>query len=286
VVPSLDLKETGGERRAADVAAIAASAPSVPQRPAATTTIEKVAHPTPAAVATVQQPAKASEPFKAITTGAVSRSGQQLVLTKEIQRELQRVGCYAGDIDGEWSAQTRAAMKSFVDRVNATLPVDAPDHILKTLVSGHPGEACGKSCPAGQTAGANGRCLPTQVIAQSPRKSAGTDQPRLARAPATREVATAAAVPVARAPAVQRERSGTTSEAVVSSWAPTVVAAPVPQFAIPQPRPAHVVTAAAPPAHPSAFPSNSHHPSPTHPHLQSLPPLYPSASPDPSTSHS
>lgn len=185
----------------------------------------------------------ASEPIK-VASGVPARSDQRLALTKEIQRELRRVGCYAGDIDGEWAGDTRQAMKTFIDRVNATLPIDQPDHILKTLVSGHPGDACGKSCPAGQTAASNGRCMPTQVIAQSQgQRSQGqpmkrpTDrgsvqvpvQARSERTATPRDVVSAD--PGARAPGTKPA-----AEAVVSSWAPTVVAAS-PPVAVPQPRP-------------------------------------------------
>ncbi len=66
-------------------------------------------------------------------------------LARDIQRELKRVGCYDGDLSGDWNTATRRAMKLFIDKVNAALPSDAPDHILRTMVQGHPGNACGKS---------------------------------------------------------------------------------------------------------------------------------------------
>jgi hypothetical protein len=87
-------------------------------------------------------------------------------LAREIQRELKRVGCYSGDVDGDWAGASRTAMKTFIDRINATLPTDQPDHILKTLVQGHPGNACGKTCPAGQGLAGDGRCQTTAVLAQ------------------------------------------------------------------------------------------------------------------------
>ena len=98
-------------------------------------------------------------------------------LTRDIQRELKRVGCYDGDVSGEWSPRTRQAMKAFIDRVNAALPVDEPDHILRTMVQGHPGHACGQACPAGQTATNQGRCLPTGIVAQAPTSA---QQPKMA----------------------------------------------------------------------------------------------------------
>lgn len=254
VVPSLDTRDRAAERRASDVAAITVAAPSstLPSgsalAPREITTVEKVVKPT-AAIETASTPAKPFEPIKIVAPPAPQRNDQRLALTKDIQRELNRVGCYTGNIDGEWNAQTRQAMKTFVDRVNATLPIDAPDHILKTLVSGHPGDACGKSCPAGQTA-SNGRCLPTQIQAQAPRgKLDGTrtsnEVPRVARKierqPEQQEVA-AVPVPVP----VPKPRDKPAAPAVVSSWAPTAVTAPIPPVAAPQPRPAPVMAAAPP----------------------------------------
>lgn len=63
-------------------------------------------------------------------------------LARQLQSELKRVGCYDGELSGVWTPRTRVAMKAFTDRVNATLPVDKPDHILLALVQGHQGIAC------------------------------------------------------------------------------------------------------------------------------------------------
>ena len=98
-------------------------------------------------------------------------------LARDIQKELKRVGCYDGEVSGEWNSRTRQAMKTFIDRVNAALPADEPDHILRTMVQGHPGNACGQTCPAGQTANNQGRCLPTGILAQNP---SGTSLPKVA----------------------------------------------------------------------------------------------------------
>jgi hypothetical protein len=63
-------------------------------------------------------------------------------LARQLQSELRRVGCYDGELSGVWSLRTRAAMKAFTDRVNASLPVDKPDQILLALVQNHQGVAC------------------------------------------------------------------------------------------------------------------------------------------------
>lgn len=90
-------------------------------------------------------------------------------ITRDLQRELKRVGCYAGDVTGKWTAASRAAMSEFMDRVNATLPAEEPDYILLTLVQGYAGTACGGSCPAGQILSSARRCVPRAVLAQAGR---------------------------------------------------------------------------------------------------------------------
>jgi len=92
-------------------------------------------------------------------------------LARELQLELKRVGCYAAEPNGVWTPASRKAMKSFTDRVNASLPVDAPDEILLALVQAHRGEACGAPCPAGQGLAEDGRCLPGAILAQAARKA-------------------------------------------------------------------------------------------------------------------
>jgi peptidoglycan hydrolase-like protein with peptidoglycan-binding domain len=94
--------------------------------------------------------------------------GDRASLVRELQRELKRVGCYSGDVNGVWTTSSRMAMKSVADRVNATLPIDNPDDILLSLVRGQQDGVCGAPCPSGQTANDTGRCLPAAVLAKRP----------------------------------------------------------------------------------------------------------------------
>lgn len=92
-------------------------------------------------------------------------------LASDLQRELKRVGCYGGEINGAWTQSTRRAMATFMERVNATLPFDEPDYILLTLVENHTALACGTECPAGQVVSAGGQCLPNAVVAQANKRA-------------------------------------------------------------------------------------------------------------------
>jgi hypothetical protein len=91
-------------------------------------------------------------------------------LTREIQLQLKRVGCYQGAINGVWSPVVIRSMKAFADHVNAILPVEHPDIILLALVQNHRGSACGLSCPAGQARAGDGRCLPQALVAKTAKK--------------------------------------------------------------------------------------------------------------------
>lgn len=94
--------------------------------------------------------------------------GDHASLARELQRELKRVGCYSGDVNGVWTTSSRMAMKSVTDRVNATLPIDNPDDVLLSLVRGQQEGVCGAPCPTGQTANETDRCLPSAVLAKGP----------------------------------------------------------------------------------------------------------------------
>ena len=94
--------------------------------------------------------------------------GDRASLVRELQRELKRVGCYSGDVNGVWTTSSRMAMKSVTDRVNATLPIDDPDQVLLSLVRGQQDGACGAPCPSGQATNDNGRCIPSAVLAKGP----------------------------------------------------------------------------------------------------------------------
>jgi hypothetical protein len=91
-------------------------------------------------------------------------------LARELQKELRRVGCYEGELNGVWTPATRRAMKIFTDRVNATLPVDEPDAVLFAMVQSQQERVCGKPCPVDQGLSEDGRCLPNAILAKAARR--------------------------------------------------------------------------------------------------------------------
>ena len=96
---------------------------------------------TDAPVYTVLSPSSHPAP-KAVAPQRIAPE-DQAALARELQKELKRVGCYNGEISGVWTTSSRLAMKTFVERVNAALPIDKPDPVLLSLVHGHREPACG-----------------------------------------------------------------------------------------------------------------------------------------------
>lgn len=130
-------------------------------------------------------------------------------LARELQKELRRVGCYDGELNGAWTPATRRAMKAFTDRVNASLPVEEPDAILFAMVQGQPDRVCGKPCPVGQAINEEGRCLPNAILAKAGKKAPPADVAALTK-------------PVPTIP--ERKPAG-----AISGWSTTTTAAaPIP----------------------------------------------------------
>jgi hypothetical protein len=113
---------------------------------------------------------RTSEPSGALSQKAVFVPKDRDSLARELQKELRRVGCYEGELNGAWTPTTKRAMKAYLDRVNATLPVEVPDYILFSLVQGQQDQVCGKACPAGQGLSEDGLCLPHPILAKAAKK--------------------------------------------------------------------------------------------------------------------
>jgi len=63
-------------------------------------------------------------------------------LVRDLQRELRRIGCYSGEVNGEWTANGKRALRAFLDHVGSRVQIDEPDLIQLTLVRGFSGVAC------------------------------------------------------------------------------------------------------------------------------------------------
>jgi hypothetical protein len=104
------------------------------------------------------------------------------------------VGCYSGEITGVWTTSSRMAMKSFVDRANAALPIDNPDAVLLSLVRNYQGQACATDCPPGQVA-PGGACSPPATLARATEDPAPAKDAAAVALPAAAAAGLAAATP-------------------------------------------------------------------------------------------
>ena len=107
------------------------------------------------------------------TSSQSYKDGEPLRLVRDLQRELKRVGCYAHEIDGEWTPGTRRAMMDFTERVNAGLPAERPDPTLLVLLQRHPEIVCREKCRVGESL-ADTRCLPSSYLVSESKKTAAT----------------------------------------------------------------------------------------------------------------
>jgi hypothetical protein len=87
------------------------------------------------------------------TPTAISNSD----LVRQIQHELTRVGCYAGEVNGIWSPSTRRAMEALIGQVNAKLPTARPEPVHLALVQGQDARICDR-CPAAEENQLGGKC--------------------------------------------------------------------------------------------------------------------------------
>lgn len=170
---SLDFVK-GAPTDSLNVATVGPAEPAANARPAAPVKVERPARQNASAPVVVTITHR-SEPAPAAPHKAARVPPDRVSLTRELQQELRRVGCYQGEINGIWTPASRKAMQAFTDRVNATLPLENPDYILLSLIRAHEGEGCGKACPSGQGLAEDGRCLPTAVLAHAVKKAPGLE---------------------------------------------------------------------------------------------------------------
>jgi hypothetical protein len=85
--------------------------------------------------------ASAAPPHFPKTMEAV-RNVTSAAMIRALQGELTRHGCYAGLVDGDWGPASRYAAATFIEAVNAKLPIDQPSEFLLALAHQHPSPAC------------------------------------------------------------------------------------------------------------------------------------------------
>jgi peptidoglycan hydrolase-like protein with peptidoglycan-binding domain len=121
----------------------------------------------PQVVAPTQQPAvfAATQDRPVPRPASVDAAPDRASLTRALQRELKRVGCYSGEINGVWTPSTRHAGEAFLALANAKLPVAEPDPVLLALVQGNRSTSC--VTPCAQRRNSNGSCREA-IVAGTP----------------------------------------------------------------------------------------------------------------------
>lgn len=92
-------------------------------------------------------------------------------LIRNLQRQLKQLGCYHGDVDGDWGPGSKRAMTAFMSRVNASLPIEEADYIQLALLDAHREVSCADSCAVGYAKTSDGRCRANEIIAHAPARS-------------------------------------------------------------------------------------------------------------------
>lgn len=85
-------------------------------------------------------------------------------LVSELQRELMRVGCYGGEINGIWTRSTRRAMGALIQRANARLPTALPEPVHLALAQAQHAGIC-EECPRREENAADERCANRTSVA-------------------------------------------------------------------------------------------------------------------------
>lgn len=121
------------------------------------------AAPSDASVAyvTPTRPASTPPPPAAAREGAEAAKGD---LVRELQRELTRLGCYGGEINGIWTLSTEQAMGALLQRVNARLPTAQPEPVHLALAQAQHVGICEK-CPRGEEDKSDARCANRFAVA-------------------------------------------------------------------------------------------------------------------------
>jgi uncharacterized caspase-like protein len=82
----------------------------------------------------------------------VKSDGSAQDIPRLLQSELKRVGCKAGEVDGEWNASSRRALSSFNDKAGTKFDVKVASIDALDAVKAKPGRVCPLECERGSRA--------------------------------------------------------------------------------------------------------------------------------------
>ena len=91
-------------------------------------------------------------------------------LTRSLQTALNRVGCYRGEIDGQWGTQGRTALAQFAKLTKHELAVDEPSLTALEVVVARTERVCPLECD-GDKIERNGKCVPKASKAKNSKRA-------------------------------------------------------------------------------------------------------------------
>jgi hypothetical protein len=140
-----------------------AAATGVPSQPAA---------PPPTTVAALPTPATTPTPPPTTNAAGVPPPDRE-ALTKSLQRELSRVGCNPGAVDGVWGGQTSEALKNFGRHAKVKVQSDEPTPAALEAVTARKDRACPLVCDDDEMV-VKGKCVAKPKPAQTAKKKPQT----------------------------------------------------------------------------------------------------------------
>jgi hypothetical protein len=97
------------------------------------------------------------------------------MLATQLQRELTRVGCDPGRIDGNWGAKGRAALSEFARLAKLALPIDEPTRVAVEAVEARRERVCRLTCDDDEVE-RDGKCVTKSKRSRSAAKSGDDDE--------------------------------------------------------------------------------------------------------------
>jgi len=110
-------------------------------------TVEKAEKPVVVATIKEASPAIPEQAAEASASPAQKQKTDPGVLVASIQRELDRLGCRPGKIDGKWGGRTRRAVDAFNQQANLALNSTAPSETMLTALKEKNDTVCTSVAP-------------------------------------------------------------------------------------------------------------------------------------------
>lgn len=135
-----------------------------------------------ASIAQAQGPVNgnASQIERGVSLSLPAPTAESPDLTRSLQTELKRVGCFEGAVDGNWDDRTRTALAEFVRLSKLELPMDTVTERTVSVVQGRRDRICPLACGAGRIE-RNGVCVakavPPEQKAVKPQPAAENKRP-------------------------------------------------------------------------------------------------------------